>query len=305
MPELEPIAEYRVKADDPRLRIDRMAAERFDLPSRSQARKMIKRGELLLDGDPVEPSRFVKEGDRLVLLRPAKLPPTWEMELPVVYVDDDMAAVHKPPGPVVSGNRFRTVEHALPHNLGPSPASDALVLPRPVHRLDARTSGLLLVARSASALVELGRRFQRREVSKRYRAILSGRLEGEGRVDDPIDDRDAATRWRAVRHDPSLHVGWTTTVDLFPETGRTHQLRRHMASLGHPVLGDGLYTDGRVLRSAGLFLFAAELRLLHPRTDLPLHLELPEPAKYETFRARDRRRHARVHPPPPDHGPLP
>ncbi len=280
-----------------------MAAERFGLPSRSQARKMIKRGELLLDGQPVEPSRFVEEGDVLALLRPVKLPPTWQLELKVVYADDDLAAVHKPPGPVVSGNRFRTVEHALPHNLGPSSAADALVLPRPVHRLDARTSGLLLVARSASALVELGRRFQRREVSKRYRAILSGRLEGEGLVDDPLDERDARTRWRAVRCDPSLHVGWITTVDLFPETGRTHQLRRHMASLGHPVLGDELYTDGRVLRSQGLFLFAAELRLLHPRTEQPLHLELPEPVKYETFRARERRRHARVTGRPIDHGP--
>ena len=294
MVELQPIAEYVVQAEDPRLRIDRLAAERFDLPSRSQARKMIKRGELLLDEQQVEPSRFVKEGDRLILLRPAKLPPTWELELPVVYVDDDLAAIHKPPGPVVSGNRFRTVEHALPFNLGPSPAPDALVLPRPVHRLDARTSGLLLVARSASALVELGRRFQRREVRKRYRAILSGRLEGEGTVEEPLDGRDARTRWRAVRHDPSLHVDWTTTVDLFPETGRTHQLRRHMASLGHPVLGDELYNDGPVLRSAGLFLFAAELKLLHPRTDQPLRLELPEPVKYETFRARERRRHQRV-----------
>ena len=291
---MEPIAEYEVRADDPRLRIDRLAAERFGLPSRSQARKMIKRGELLLDGEPVEPSRFVKDGDRIQLLRPAKLPPTWELELTVVHVDDDLAAVLKPPGPVVSGNRFRTVEHALPFNLGPSPAPDALVLPRPVHRLDARTSGLLLVARSASALVELGRRFQRREVSKRYRAILSGRLEGEGLVDTPLEGREARTRWRAVRHDPSLHVDWITTVDLYPETGRTHQLRRHMASLGRPVLGDELYTDGPVLRSAGLFLFAAELKLLHPRTDAPLHLELPEPAKYETFRARERRRHARA-----------
>jgi 23S rRNA pseudouridine1911/1915/1917 synthase len=295
--ELDPLAEYLVHEHDPRLRIDRMAAERFGLPSRSQARKMIKRGELLLDGQPVEPSRFVKVGDRLQLLRPAKPPPTWELELTVVYADDDLAAVLKPPGPVVSGNRHRTVEHALPFNLGPSSAPDPLVLPRPVHRLDARTSGLLLVARSASALVELGRRFQRREVHKRYRAILSGRLEGEGVVDTPIEDREARTRWRVVRHDPSLHVGQVTTVDLFPETGRTHQLRRHMASLGHPVLGDDLYTDGPVLRSAGLFLFAAELSLLHPRTDAPLHLELPEPAKYETFRAREVRRYARVNEP--------
>jgi 23S rRNA pseudouridine1911/1915/1917 synthase len=293
---LEPIAEYVVRDDDPRLRIDRMMTERMGLPSRAAARKVIKRGEALLNGEPVEPSRFVVPGDRIGLLQPVELPPVWEEPIEVVWADPHLAAVRKPAGPVVSGNRFKTVEHALPFNLERSTAPDALLLPRPVHRLDARTSGLLLVARSASALVALGRSFQERRVHKRYRALLIGRLEGEGLVDTPLEDRSAVTRWQAAQHDRCLTCDWTTTVDLFPETGRTHQLRRHMASLGHPVLGDELYTEGKVLRGAGLFLFAAGLELAHPIDGQPLRFELPEPAKYEAFRVRELRRWQRHNP---------
>ena len=141
--------------------------------------------------------------------------------------------------------------------------------------------------------MSLGRQFQERQVRKRYRAILVGRLEDSGTIDTALEERAARTRWAAVRHDRSLHCQWLTTVDLWPETGRTHQLRRHMAQLGHPVLGDDLYTEGRVLQRSGLFLAAVELQLTHPRSGEPLHFVLPEPSKFVTFREREERRWSR------------
>jgi tRNA pseudouridine65 synthase/23S rRNA pseudouridine1911/1915/1917 synthase len=287
------IAAYEVAPEDPTWRIDRMASERLGIASRSRAKKLVKAGDILLNGMLCESSRILHPGDRLVLLLPLEPPPIFELPLELVFCDPHLAAIDKPAGLVVSGNRHRTVEHALLFNLPPSEAPDALPYPRPVHRLDARTSGLLLVARSASAQIALGRAFQDREVHKRYRTIVVGKLEGAGIVEDQVDGKVARSRWEAVEHTRSLHVDWLTTVDVWPETGRKHQIRVHLAGLGHPVLGDGRYTTGRVLRSQGLFLFAAELRLTHPITAEPLHLELPEPVKYGTFRNREARRWAR------------
>jgi len=287
-----PIAAYTVGADDPRHRIDRLASDKLGLASRSRAKRLVKAGDILLNGAPCESSRYLQAGDRLELLAPLEPPPIYEIPLEVVWFDEHVAAIDKPAGLVVSGNRHRTAEHALLFNLAPSGHPSALPYPRPVHRLDARTSGLLLVARTATAQVELGRAFQAREVHKRYRAIVAGKLEGEGVVEEEVDGKTARSRWKAVEHTPSLHIGWMTTVDVWPESGRKHQIRVHLAGLGHAVLGDGVYATGSVLKSQGMFLFAAELRLAHPITGEPLHLELPEPVKYASFRAREQRRWA-------------
>jgi len=284
------VAAYVVVEGDPAWRIDRMASERLGLASRSRSRKLIRKGEILLNGAICESSRFVHPGDRLELLAAVEPPPVFEMPLRVVWSDPHFAVIEKPAGLFVSGNRHRTVEHALLFNLPVSDAPDALPFPRPVHRLDGRTSGLLAVARSASAQVGLGRAFENREVHKRYRAIVAGRLEGSGVVSEDVDGKVARSEWATLTHTRSLHIDWTTTVDVWPHSGRKHQIRVHMASLGHAVLGDDLYETGKVLRSQGLFLFAAELRLDHPVTGQPMRFELPEPPKFESYRAREERR---------------
>lgn len=276
-----------------RLRLDRYAQGALRaLATVKQAHKAARRGELLLNGEPCEPSRYVRPGDRLELLRIGRPPPRpFEQRLEVAHEDGAMAVVVKPPGLLVSGNHRRTVENALPFNLGPSSAPDALQWPRPVHRLDRRTGGLLVVARSAAARAELGRMFAERLVTKRYRALAVGRLEGEGTVDEPVEGRAAVTRYRAVEHTRCLRSDWLTTVDLHPTTGRTHQLRRHLAHLGCPVLGDDLYgIEGKVLRRAGLFLWALGLRLSHPLTGETLDLSIPEPDKFGSHRRREQRR---------------
>lgn len=266
------------------------------LPSRASAKKACKRGQLLLDGELVRWDTRVVVGQVLTLLEPhPRGIEVFERTLNVVYEDAIMAVVEKPPGLTVNGYRLQTFENALPYNLEPTVAGDALNWPRPAHRLDARTQGLVLVAKTSTALVGLNRSFQERRVWKHYKAILRGRLEGEGIVDEPLQGREAVTRYAVVEHTRSLKAEWTTTVDLWPKTGRTHQLRIHMAHLGHPVLGDGRYGDG--FRGSGLFLQAAAIRFDHPLNGAAMHISIPEAPKFGSYRTREARRWAKYNEP--------
>ena len=160
-----------------------------------------------------------------------------------------------------------------------------------MHRLDRATQGLVVIAKSQSAEVHLNRQFQNREVNKTYRAIVSGRLEGEGVIRVPIDGRVAETRWTSIVVNRCLRTQWMTTVKMWPKTGRTHQLRRHMSLLGHPITGDVLYgVEGQIYRGKGLFLSAEEIEFTHPKTGVLLHLTWPEPGKFQSLRERQTRR---------------
>ncbi len=289
---------HTVPDDAPKMRLDQYASTVFPrLPSRASARKAAHRGEVLLNGEPAESSRWITAGDVLELLEGQ--PPTPRqhgLAVAVAYEDDLLAVVDKPPGIHVSGNRSRTLEGALPGKLSPSAQPDALPFPRAAHRLDRRTGGLVVVAKTSRCLMKLGHLFQQRQVHKRYRALVVGRLEGEGTVELEVDDRAAVTRWQAVEHTRCLKCDWLTTVDLWPSTGRMHQLRKHMASLGCPVLGDDLYgIEGQILWSKGLYLRALELRFDHPLADGEVHTMLEEPAKFGSHLLREQRRWERVH----------
>ncbi len=291
-----------VVADDaPPQRLDRLVQQGIAaFPTRGSARKAARRGEIAVDGVISEPSRWVAAGSEIAWLEPeVDRAPVLPIQIQVVYEDEALAVVLKPPGIATSGALPRTLERTLPHNRAPSPAPDALLRPRPVHRLDAPTAGLVVVAKTRTAHARLGQAFQRREVHKRYRAVLVGCPGGEGcgEVCEPIEGRGAQTRYQVIERGRSLRSGWITRVDLWPHTGRTHQLRRHMAHLGVPILGDTLYgREGMILRGKGLFLFALELSLIHPGSGEQLHLEIAEPAKVASLFAREARRWRRHHP---------
>lgn len=277
----------------PPRRLDQAVHERLAaFPTRASARKACVRGEIAVGGRLAESSRWVGPGDVLEQLAPDRAPPrTIERRLDVRYADDHLAVVVKPTGWATSGAQARTLERALPFNLPPPALPDALPAPRPVHRLDAPTGGLVLVARTRRAHAALGQAFERREVAKRYRALAIGLLEGEGVVDEEIDGRAARSRWVAVAATRAPRTEWITTLDLFPETGRTHQLRRHLAGLGHPILGDREHgLPGLVLFGKGLFLFAAALAFDHPVTGAWVSVEEDEPAKFAGLRAREQHR---------------
>jgi len=278
-------------------RLDAFAATVFpQIASRKGAQKLAKRGLLLVNGTVGEPHLRVKASDDVALLDdPRPVVPIYNLPLVVVYEDDWLAVVDKPAGIPVSGNYARTLQRALPAHLLPSPLPDALPSPRPVHRLDAPTQGLLLIAKTARAMVDLGRQFEAKTIHKQYRAICLGQLVGEGQIDLPIEARPASTRYRVLGHTHSLTTGWTTTVDLFPATGRTHQLRLHLASLGHPILGDAQHTEGKALRGKGLVLAAIALTFHHPDDQTERRAEIPEPAKFASLRSRDERRWQTLH----------
>lgn len=298
--------EVTVPEDCGAIRIDRFAVENFRaIASRNQARKAIKRDDLLLNGEVVESSRYVNPGD---VIRLNKEPPSrhqvFEVNVPVIFEDEHIAVLNKPTGLVVNGNRFRTLQNSLRHNLKNSTQPDVMPLPRPCHRLDASTGGLIVAAKTASGMTQMGQLFEHRKVHKHYRALLAGRLEGEGQVNTPLEGRNALTLYKVVGHNRALKTEWQTTVDLWPHTGRTHQLRIHMAQLGCAVVGDRLYGGDQVLKGKGLFLRALGLQFPHPIDGRPLSFSIDEPAKFENQRAREARRWAQFRSDPTP-GPIP
>ena len=214
--------------------------------------------------------------------------PAADTPLQILHADDSLLVLNKPSGLLSVPGRGEDKQDCLSRR-AQSLYPDALV----VHRLDMATSGLMLMARGAAMQRALNSQFERREVHKRYVALVDGRLasapaaDGWGLIDLPIAvdwprrplriidaaGKPSQTRWRSLAFDVAANL---TRVELEPITGRSHQLRVHLQALGHPILGDALYAPGAVLaRSPRLLLHACALRLVHPATGAPLSFESP------------------------------
>lgn len=211
-----------------------------------------------VNGEPARASRRVRVGDQVEVTRPRRAPQPLAPEpipLDVVYEDGHLAVIAKPAGMVVHpavGHRSGTLVHALLHRYGTLSAANGAERAGIVHRLDKGTSGLLLVARTEEAHRELARQLEAREIHRRYRALVWGRpRESEGRIEAPLarsvrdrkkfavtqkGGRHAATRYRVARS-----YAYLSELELTLETGRTHQIRVHLAHLGHAVFGDPDY----------------------------------------------------------------
>lgn len=266
------------------------------LPSRNSVKKAIGKGLIRLDGRRGYTGDWVLPGQQIELLElPSKKPPRWfKLPLEVLGEDDYLAVVVKPAGYPVSGKSFQTIENALPLHLQPSQAPDASSQPRVVHRLDVPTSGLLLIAKTKSARAHLGAQFEAKTIQKRYQALVHGLPSSMGSINEPIDGKLAYTRYQRLRTVPSLKNQQISLMDLYPQTGRTHQLRRHMAALGHPIIGDDLYgEEGKVLKGKGLFLRAVELHFDHPDTGIRQRYCLPVSSKFVKFLDREQQRYER------------
>ncbi len=287
------IETHMVPEGTPRIRFSDYACDVImSIPSRKGIKNAIKRGDFLIDGVRGETGTWILPGQKIELMADeSSLPGIYDLRLEVVYEDEHIAAVVKPAGILVNGNSFRTVENSLPLNLKNSSEPDALRRPKPVHRLDLATSGLLLAAKTMKAQVSLGEQFEKKIIKKRYRAIVQGRINAPGKIESTVDGRRASTDYSPVKCIRSLRNEWLTLVDLFPHTGRTHQLRRHMAEMGHPIVGDTIYGhEGNVFKGKGLFLAAVELTLIHPAGGDEINIRIDEPEKFRTYMEREERR---------------
>lgn len=265
-------------------------------PSKNGVNKAFKDELILLNGKIALSGEWLAEGDRVEVkaqdLGAFKIFP---LKLEVLFEDAFMAVIHKPAGFPVSGNYYKTIQNTLTYNLSVSKEQDALILPRPVHRLDKLTSGLLLVAKTRSAQINLGQQFENQQISKTYVALVKGKLEGEGVLDSSIDQQKAKTFYKSVRVEQSLSYANISIVELHPKTGRTHQLRIHMAEIGHPIVGDAVHDSEKVLKGKGLFLTACKVSFIHPVSLLNQTFEISLPSKFYAFLKREKRRWKKFH----------
>jgi 23S rRNA pseudouridine1911/1915/1917 synthase len=296
---------FTVPAEARGRRLDRFLAAQLPAFSRAQIQRAIRDAGAQLDGKTIRrPGLRLRGGERLTVKLPEAAPATAEPEdipLDILYEDPDLIAVNKPAGLVVhagAGRKRGTLVNALLHRYGRLSSLGAPLRPGIVHRLDKPTSGVLVVARTDAAHRALVAQFQHREVEKRYLALAHGRLAGATGVirlpvaRDPLrrtrmttrrrEGRQAQTDYRVLQSAPGF-----TLLEAFLRTGRTHQVRVHFSSLGHPLVGDTLYGAPRLLRWDGktaptlarIFLHAQRLRFLHPLTQRPVEVSAPLPAE--------------------------
>ena len=284
-------------------RLDRFLALLEDVGSRAAAERLIEEGRVLVDGAPRPKSHRLDPGEELALdvpeSRPSSLQPE-DLDLRLAWEDEHLLVVDKPAGIVVhpsAGHARGTLVHGL---LGRAIAGGGEAeRPGIVHRLDRDTSGLLVVARSEEAHRRLQRLLRRRELVREYIVLVRGRPRSRrGRIEAPIGrDRRDPTRMSLDTATPREAVTEFELVELFPRhallrvrlgTGRTHQIRVHLAAIDLPVAGDPIYGVEGDLGLERQFLHAARLAFPHPFTEEPVEVDSPLPADLQAALERAR-----------------
>lgn len=292
-------------------RLDRFLVSQVPEVSRARIQQLIASGQVRVNGDAAKPSLRLRGHDQIELFGSPQPPPlkafAEDIPLDVVYEDDALAVIDKPAGMIVhagAGSRSGTLVNALLHRFGALSGVGGELRPGIVHRLDKDTSGLIVVAKNDLAHRRLAQQFSRREVKKTYIALVHGWMKQErGTITSAIardrirrtrmttrsrGGREAVSHWQVLRRIAS-RFGKFALLELKIDTGRTHQIRVHLASLGHPVLGDGLYgaprelkdRSGRKLALERNFLHAAAIEFMHPLTGAPLRLSRPLPPELQ------------------------
>ena len=281
-----------LKAGSAGFRLDLFIVQQLPELSRSFIQKLIEDGHVTLNGKPARAGIKLKEGDEVAITIPPPEPSELlaeDIPLSIIYEDDDLLVVDKPAGMTTHpapGNPAHTLVNALLSHLPALPESDNPVRPGIVHRLDKDTSGLILVAKTRGALANLSAQFKSREVKKAYVALVKGKVAPQsGIIDAPIG-RDRAHRQKMAVTDSGrpartayttlkVYKGYTL-VEARPETGRTHQIRVHFASVGHPIVGDATYGSKADLVGRQ-FLHAQRLSFKLPSTGRRVEFTSPLP----------------------------
>ncbi len=314
-----------VPSDAAGQRLDQFLAGEIPDISRARVQQMLADERALVNNASAKSSMKLRGGEQITILGNPQPPPlraiAEDIPLDIVYEDDDLAVVNKPAGMMVHAGAGATEDernrgtlvNALLHHFAALSEVGGELRPGIVHRLDKETSGLIIVAKNDVAHRKLGQQFSKREIKKRYTALVHGwPAKEQGTINAPIA-RDAIRRIRmttkgsggrsalshyAVRERISSIYGKFALLDVRIETGRTHQIRVHMASIGHPVVGDSLYGAPKELKRANVkvppgtratitlernFLHATAVEFKHPRTGQAIALEAPLPEELTTY----------------------
>ncbi len=279
-------------------RIDRFLADSQDL-TRSFLQKILKEGEVIVNGKSVKANYKLRKGDRIEFEIPEAVEPdivAEDIPLSILYEDADVLVVDKPKGMVVhpaAGHYSRTLVNAVMyHCKGELSGINGVLRPGIVHRIDRDTTGSIIICKNDMAHNEIARQLKEHSINRRYRAIVTGVLKDEEGMIEGAIGRDKKDRKKmtitaagkpAVTHYRVLQrFKHYTYVECVLETGRTHQIRVHMASIGHPLLGDEVY--GRrsdKYKCEGQCLHAMTLGFHHPRTGEYIEVNAPLPPYFE------------------------
>lgn len=270
--------------------------------TRSRAAGLIAGGNVLLNGKPAEKNDRLKNGDLVSVTLPD--PTAYDIKaenipLDIVYEDSDLLVVNKPKGMVVhpaAGNYSGTLVNALMYYCGDSLSGiNGVMRPGIVHRIDKDTSGLLMVAKNDFAHNGLAAQIKEHSFTREYEAVVYGKLKQDsGVIDAPIGRHPVKRKQMAVvetngknavtHYRVTARLNGFTQVALRLETGRTHQIRVHMAYIGHPVAGDPVYGPKKVITElGGQCLHAKKIGFIHPRTGAYLEFSTPLPAYFTNF----------------------
>jgi 23S rRNA pseudouridine1911/1915/1917 synthase len=305
--------EFQVAPSDAGKRLDQFLVARLDEVSRARVQELIAQGKVEVEGAAAKASRKLRAGERVRVTGEAQRPPLRatpeDIPLTIVYEDDQLAVIDKPAGMLVhagAGRTDGTLVNALLHRFRRLSAGGHPLRPGIVHRLDKETSGLIVVAKDDVTHRKLQEQFAGRSVRKKYVALVHGwPKQDTGTIDqaigrDPVRrirmttkaraGRSAVSHYQVVRRIDSP-LGKFALVKVKIDTGRTHQIRVHLAALKHPIVGDTLYGAPARLKPgkkapatlARNFLHAAELDFTHPRTGRTMHFRAPLPLELRKF----------------------
>lgn len=251
--------------------------------TKSALKKVLKKRYIKVNNVVANTATFIRGGECIRLSIPEDVSPKKKLIFPleVLFEDEYMAVIHKPAGILVSGNSFKTIANALVQNVKRSQLPDA-ARPQPVHRLDYATTGLLLVGKTSSSIRALNKLFEDKAVQKSYYAIAIGEMDKSGKIISEVDGKKSQSNYILSKSVPSVRFGQLNLVELEPETGRRHQLRKHLSSIGNPILGDKEYgIENLILNGKGLYLHAYSLKFIHPFTHKEIHLKDDLPQRFK------------------------
>lgn len=311
---------FSATSEDAGTRLDQFLVSKLSEVSRARVQQLIEQGQVLVDGQRAKPSLRLRGGEEVKVLGPPKLEPLRaipeDIPLDIVYEDDDLAIVNKPAGMMVHAGagasddaRNRgTLVNALLHRFGQLSNVGGELRPGIVHRLDKETSGLIVVAKNDETHRKLAAQFAGRRVKKTYIALVHGWVKADqGTINRSISrdsvrrvrmttrragGREAITHYKVQKRMDSA-FGKFTLLEIKIDTGRTHQIRVHLSSLGHPIVGDTVYGAPAQIKGPGgamslerNFLHAGALEFQHPRTGELLSFARELPDGLEKFFAR-------------------